>query len=47
MSTDSIMSKVWGFCTTLREDGVGYGDYPKDDPETPPVFQLGASSSFC
>ncbi|MFZ4778957.1 MAG: type I restriction-modification system subunit M N-terminal domain-containing protein, partial [Terrimicrobiaceae bacterium] len=27
MSTDSIISKVWGFCTTLRDDGVGYGDY--------------------
>jgi type I restriction enzyme M protein len=27
MSTDSIISKVWGFCTTLRDDGIGYGDY--------------------
>ena len=27
MSTDSIISKVWGFCTTLRDDGVGYDDY--------------------
>jgi len=27
VSTDSIISKVWGFCTTLRDDGVGYGDY--------------------
>lgn len=27
MTTDSIVSKVWGFCTTLRDDGVGYGDY--------------------
>ena len=27
MSTDSIVSKVWSFCTTLRDDGVGYGDY--------------------
>lgn len=26
-NTDSIISKVWGFCTTLRDDGVGYGDY--------------------
>jgi len=25
MTTDSIISKVWGFCTTLRDDGVGYG----------------------
>jgi type I restriction enzyme M protein len=27
MTNDSIISKVWGFCTTLRDDGVGYGDY--------------------
>lgn len=27
MSTESIVSKVWSFCTTLRDDGVGYGDY--------------------
>ncbi|MFN7611418.1 MAG: N-6 DNA methylase, partial [bacterium] len=27
MTTASIVSKVWSFCTTLRDDGVGYGDY--------------------
>ena len=27
MSTVPIVSKVWSFCTTLRDDGVGYGDY--------------------
>ncbi|MCK2088958.1 type I restriction-modification system subunit M [Thauera aromatica] len=27
MSTDAIVSRVWSFCTTLRDDGVGYGDY--------------------
>ncbi len=26
-STNSIISKVWSFCNTLRDDGVGYGDY--------------------
>ena len=26
-STAPIVSKVWSFCTTLRDDGVGYGDY--------------------
>lgn len=26
-STASIVSKVWSFCGTLRDDGVGYGDY--------------------
>ncbi|WP_341937993.1 class I SAM-dependent DNA methyltransferase [Marinimicrobium sp. C2-29] len=25
--TAPIVSKVWSFCTTLRDDGVGYGDY--------------------
>ncbi len=27
MPTDSIISRVWSFCHTLRDDGVGYGDY--------------------
>lgn len=27
MTSQSIISKVWSFCTTLRDDGVGYGDY--------------------
>jgi type I restriction enzyme M protein len=26
-SASSIISKVWSFCNTLRDDGVGYGDY--------------------
>lgn len=26
-TTASIISKVWGFCDVLRDDGVGYGDY--------------------
>jgi type I restriction enzyme M protein len=26
-ATATIISKVWSFCTTLRDDGVGYGDY--------------------
>lgn len=26
-NTTSIVSKVWAFCQTLRDDGVGYGDY--------------------
>jgi type I restriction enzyme M protein len=26
-SAASIISKVWSFCHTLRDDGVGYGDY--------------------
>lgn len=27
MSTNLIVSKIWAFCNTLRDDGVGYGDY--------------------
>ncbi|MGK7930791.1 MAG: N-6 DNA methylase [Microcystaceae cyanobacterium] len=27
MNTTSTVSKVWSFCNTLRDDGVGYGDY--------------------
>ena len=27
MTTQPIVSKVWSFCTTLRDDGVSYGDY--------------------
>ncbi|MBO6559453.1 MAG: SAM-dependent DNA methyltransferase [Nisaea sp.] len=27
MNTAPIITKVWSFCTTLRDDGVGYGDY--------------------
>ena len=23
----SVVSKIWSFCNTLRDDGVGYGDY--------------------
>ena len=27
MNTAPIVSKVWSFCTVLKDDGVGYGDY--------------------
>jgi len=27
ISNATIVSKVWSFCNTLRDDGVGYGDY--------------------
>ncbi len=27
MNKESIISRVWSFCTTLRDDGVSYGDY--------------------
>lgn len=26
-STNGIISKVWSYCNTLRDDGVSYGDY--------------------
>ena len=25
--TSTIISKVWGMCNPLRDDGVSYGDY--------------------
>ena len=28
-NNSAIVSKVWAFCNTLRDDGVGYGDYLK------------------
>lgn len=27
MSTNGLIQKVWNFCNTLRDDGMGYGDY--------------------
>ena len=27
MNTAPIVSRIWSFCTTLRDDGVSYGDY--------------------
>lgn len=26
-TSSSLIQKVWSFCNTLRDDGVGYGDY--------------------
>ena len=27
MNADTIVTKVWSYCTILKDDGVGYGDY--------------------
>ena len=27
MNTSTLIQKVWNFCHTLKDDGVGYGDY--------------------
>ena len=27
MTSSAIVSKIWSFCNTLRDDGVSYGDY--------------------
>lgn len=27
MSANALVQKVWNFCNTLRDDGMGYGDY--------------------
>lgn len=26
-ATTTIVSKVWSFCTVLKDDGMSYGDY--------------------
>ena len=28
-NSSAIISKVWGMCGPLRDDGVSYGDYPE------------------
>jgi type I restriction enzyme M protein len=27
MNASTLIQKIWNFCHTLRDDGVGYGDY--------------------
>jgi type I restriction enzyme M protein len=27
MTASNLVSKIWNFCNTLRDDGLGYGDY--------------------
>ena len=27
MSTNNLVQKIWSFCDTLRDDGLGYNDY--------------------
>lgn len=27
MSTHAITQKIWNYCHTLRDEGIGYGDY--------------------
>lgn len=27
MSTSNIAQKIWSYCDTLRDDGLGYNDY--------------------
>ena len=52
MTTESIVSNVWSFCTTLRDDGGRYGDYLDDvfsdlsSPDLTPSSPNLASSSL-
>ena len=32
-----VVSKLWGFCHTLRHDGIDYGDYIEQDPRWPTI----------
>ena len=27
MNKNSLVQKIWSFCDTLRDDGLGYNDY--------------------
>jgi len=27
MTTNTLVQKIWSFCDTLRDDGLGYNDY--------------------
>jgi type I restriction enzyme M protein len=27
MATNNIAQKIWSYCDTLRDDGLGYNDY--------------------
>ncbi|MGY8916041.1 MAG: type I restriction-modification system subunit M N-terminal domain-containing protein, partial [Flavobacteriales bacterium] len=27
MATNNLVAKIWSYCDTLRDDGLGYGDY--------------------
>ncbi len=27
MTTNTLVAKIWSFCDTLRDNGLGYGDY--------------------
>src|SRR3569832_791440 len=27
MASNNIAQKIWSYCDTLRDDGIGYGDY--------------------
>lgn len=35
MNIAPIVSKVWSFCTALRDDGVNYGDYLEQIAKSP------------
>ena len=39
MNTTPIVSKVWSFCTTVRGDGVSYGDY-LEQPTYPTFLKM-------
>ncbi len=36
-NTSSIVSKVWAFCNTLRDDDVGDGDYVNHHNKVPEI----------
>ncbi|MDX1937383.1 MAG: hypothetical protein SFU21_09695 [Flavihumibacter sp.] len=41
-NTSGIVNKVWAFCNTLRDDGLGYGDCLKQDLEDLKICRMGS-----
>ena len=41
INTSSIVTKVWAFCNTLRDDGVGYGSCLKQDFQDSKISRIG------
>jgi type I restriction enzyme M protein len=39
-NTSSIVSKIWAFCNTLRDDGVGYGDCLNQDFQDDKIYRI-------
>lgn len=46
-NTSSVVAKVWVFCNTFRDDGVGYGDCLNQDLQDLKISRIGNKLKFC